>query len=116
MRPRFQADADLNQKIVSGVRRREPSVDFQDARQGGVIGLPDREVLRLAAASGRILVTHDRKTMPEHWARLLETDWSPGVVVVAQDLEVGTAIEYLLLVWAASEAWELRNAILFVPF
>ena len=29
MKIRFQADADLNEDIVSGVRRREPSVDFQ---------------------------------------------------------------------------------------
>ena len=28
MRPRFRADADFNQKIVVGLRRREPSVDF----------------------------------------------------------------------------------------
>ena len=116
MRPRFQADADLNQKIVFGLRRREPLVDFRDARQGGLIGLPDGEVLKLAAESGRVLVTHDRRTMPEQWASFLETHSSPGVVVVAQDLDIGTAIEYLLLIWAASEAEEWHNTIVFVPF
>jgi hypothetical protein len=30
MRPRFQADADFNQKIVLGLRRREPAIDFED--------------------------------------------------------------------------------------
>ena len=30
MRPRFQADADFNQKIVLGLRRREPVIDFED--------------------------------------------------------------------------------------
>jgi hypothetical protein len=49
MRPRFQADADCNQKIVLGLRRREPAVDFQDAHAGGVIGVPDPDVLRKAA-------------------------------------------------------------------
>jgi hypothetical protein len=29
MKIRFQADADLNQAIVSGILRREPTVDFQ---------------------------------------------------------------------------------------
>ena len=116
MRPKFQADADLNQKIVSGVRRREPTVDFQDARQGGLIGLPDQEVLKLATDSGRVLVTHDRHTMPKHWASSLATHSSLGLVVVAQDLDIGTAIEYLLLIWAATEAEEWPNKIVFVPF
>jgi hypothetical protein len=115
VRPRFQADADLTQKIVSGVRRREPSVDSQDAHQGGLIGLPDHEVLKLASESGRILVTHDRKTMPAHWARSLATRSSPGLVVIGQDLDVGAAIEYLVLIWAASEAEEWHNTIIFVP-
>ena len=35
MRPRFQADADFNQKIVLGLRRRERAVDFgMPTRQG----------------------------------------------------------------------------------
>lgn len=85
MTPRFQADADFNQKIVLGLRRREPAVDFHDAHEGGVIGAPDLEVLRIAAESGRVLVSHDRKTMPAHFARFLESRSSPGVIIVAQD-------------------------------
>ena len=61
MRPRFQADADFNQKIVVGLRRRESAVDFQDARSGAVIGISDPEVLHQAAVLGRILVSQ-RKT------------------------------------------------------
>ena len=54
MRPRFQADADFNHKIVVGLRRREPSVDFLSAHEGGVVGAPDTDVLRIAAESSRI--------------------------------------------------------------
>ena len=49
MRPRFQADADFNHKIVVGLRRREPSVDFLGAHEGGVVGVPDADVLSTAA-------------------------------------------------------------------
>ena len=56
MTPRFQADADFNQKIVRGIRRREPALDFQSAEVGGMIGVPDTEVLAKAAGFGRILV------------------------------------------------------------
>lgn len=35
MRPRFQADADFNQRIVVGLRRRDPAIDFRTASEGG---------------------------------------------------------------------------------
>ena len=62
MRPRFQADADFNQKIVAGLLRRERVVDFCSALEGAILGLPDPDVLHAAADSARVLVTHDRKT------------------------------------------------------
>jgi len=115
MRPRFQADADFNQKIVAGLRRREPAIDFQSAGAGGVIGRPDPEVLAEAARSRRVLVSHDRQTMPGHFSRFIELQSSPGLVIVSQDLDIGQAIEELLLVWAASEAEEWEDALIFLP-
>lgn len=91
MRPRFQADADFNHKIVLGLRRREPSVNFLSARDGGVAGVPDSDVLRIAAESGRILVSHDRNTMPAHFADFLDLRSSPGFVIVSRDLDIGAA-------------------------
>ena len=115
MRPRFRADADFNQKIVAGVRRREPAIDFRSARDGGAIGRPDPEVLAQAASDERVLVSHDRQTMPGHFKRFLETRSSPGLVIVSQELDIGRAIEELLLVWAASEAEEWVNTVIFLP-
>ncbi len=73
MKPRFQADADFNPKIIAGLRRREPAIDFQTVYQGDVIGRPDPDVLLIAARSGRIVVSHDRRTMPAYFARFVET-------------------------------------------
>jgi len=115
MRPRFQADADFNHKVVRGLLRREPSVDFLGAYDGGVVGVADPDVLRIAAESARILVSHDRKTMPAHFARFLERGSSPGVIIVSQELDIGTAIEDLLLIWAASDAEEWIGHLGFVP-
>ena len=115
MRPRFLADADFNQKIVVGVRRREPSVDFPTADEAGVIGLADPEVIGIAADSDRILVSHDRKTMPSHFARFRETRSSPGVIIVSQDLDIGPAIEDILPIWTATESNEWRDNLGFVP-
>jgi hypothetical protein len=115
MKPRFQADADLNRKIVAGLRRREPAIDFQDAYSGDVIGRPDPEVLAMAAGEGRVLVSHDRRTMLKHFGRFIQNQTSPGLILVSQGMDVGQAIEELLLVWAATEAQEWENAALFVP-
>ena len=115
MKPRFLADADFNQKIVLGLLRREPAIDFRTALQGGLLGRPDPEVLALAARQKRILVSHDRASMPTHFARFTESRSSPGLILVAQEIDIGTAIEDLLLIWAASSLEEWRDKIGFVP-
>jgi len=90
-------------------------MDFRDAHEGGVIGLSDLDVLRIAAESDRILVSHDRRTMPANLARFLETHSSPGVIIVSQDLDIGAAIEDLLVIWGASDSEEWRDQIGFIP-
>jgi len=115
MRPRLLADADLNHKIVVGLRRREPALDFLSARDGGVIDVPDPTVLRIAAEMNRILVSHDQKTMPRHFVEFVAVQSSPGLIIVSQDLDIGAAIEDLLLIWAATDAEEWVNRIGFAP-
>lgn len=115
MSVRFQADADLNHIIVQATLRREPSIDFQTAYAAGLVGVPDPEVLALAAHAGRVLVTHDRKTMPTHFAGLIEHTTSSGVIVIPQKLPIRVAGEKLLLIWTASGAAEWRNRIQVLP-
>ena len=106
MSPRFLADADFNHKIVVALRRREPAIDFLSASDGQVIGRPDPEVLRIASTNARILVSHDRTTMPGHFRRFIRERASAGVILVPQDLDIGAAMEDLILVWATTDASE----------
>jgi len=115
MRPRFQADADFNHKVIRGLRRRDPTIDFQYADVGRLMGLPDIEVLSIAADARRILVSHDRYTMPSHFAQFLATRTSPGLIIVDQDLDVGRSIDELLLIWAATDLEEWQDKIGYVP-
>ena len=73
------------------------------------------EVLAQTANEGRVLVSHDRQTMVGHFARFIGRQTSPGLIIVSQELDIGPAIEDLLLVWAASEAEEWENAVIFLP-
>jgi hypothetical protein len=72
-------------------------------------------VLRIAAESGRVLVSHDRKTMPIYFTRFVERGRSPGVLIVSQELDIGTAIEDLLLIWAATDPEEWIQQLGFIP-
>lgn len=47
MTVRYQADADLNQAIVTGVLRREPAINFQTAFVAGLEGVKDSLTSRL---------------------------------------------------------------------
>lgn len=63
MKIRFQADADFNQILLLATVRRESAIDFQTATAAALAGLVDEQVLTRAADDGRLLVTHDRRTM-----------------------------------------------------
>ena len=113
---RFQADADLNQAIVTGTIRRQANLNFQSAYAAGLEGKKDPEVLAIAGQDGRVLVTHDRKTMPDEFGKLILSKNSSGVLILSQKLSVSDAIEALILVWEASTAEEWINQIMSIPF
>ena len=115
MKIRFQADADLNEVIIAGVRRREPEIDFLTANDVDLRVLTDLQVLEIAARDNRILVSQDFRTMPAAFARFLDEHSSPGVFIVPQSMEYLAAIESLLMIWAASDAAEWSNRICRLP-
>jgi predicted nuclease of predicted toxin-antitoxin system len=115
VRLRFQADEDLNETIVFAIRRREPGLDFQTASQAGLKGLKDPQVLALATQANRILVTHDKRTMPRHFAEFIQTATSPGVLLVPQHLPIATVVEEIILLWSATEPSEWTNRIVWLP-
>ena len=115
MKVRFQADTDLNQNIVRAVRRRVPGVDFQTAHEAGLQGLGDEAVLEQAAREGRLLVSHDRRTMPSHFVTFTATRTSAGVILIAQNLPILQAVEDLILIWEALEAEEWVNCLDSLP-
>ena len=91
---RFMADADLNDAIVDGCRRREPAIDFLSANDANLEGVHDPDVLAIAAVENRIVVSHDFRTMPGHFGEFLQARGSsPGLILVPQHMPVGEVIE-----------------------
>jgi hypothetical protein len=44
MRVKFQADGDLDGRVIHSLRRAEPGIDIRTATHAGLDGLPDSEV------------------------------------------------------------------------
>jgi Domain of unknown function (DUF5615) len=109
---RFQADADLKYSIVTAVRQRESGIDFASAVDSGLAGVSDPEILERAEQEGRILVSHDRRTMLAHFrARLERKKSSPGLFVVSQGAPLQAVVHAIILTWAASEPSEWRDQV-----
>lgn len=115
MKLRFQADNDLDQRIVRAVLGLAPQIDFQTAPALGLHGIPDEQVLALAADEGRLLVSCDRRTMPFHFADFIAQRNSPGVFILSTKLTIGEAADWLHLYWETTEAEEHINTSTYIP-
>jgi hypothetical protein len=114
---RYQADNDLNLPIVAATFRKEPGIDFETAQNAHLDRLDDVTVLRRAASEGRILVSHDKRTMPHRLASFLGAgNESPGVLlVIPQDAPLRSVVETPVLIWADTTPENWRNAITIIP-
>jgi len=104
--------------IVDATLRREPRIDFQTAQAARLDNLDDEAVLRLAASQSRILVSHDKRTMPQALASFVASGGtSPGVLlVVPQSAPIAEVVETLILIWADDRTDDWANLIAKIPF
>lgn len=80
-------------------------------------GILDPEILTWCAASGFLLVTNNRASMPRHVTKhLAKSAEFPGILVIHPRMSIGEILDELLLIWQASKADEYRNQIRYLPF
>lgn len=68
---RLLIDQDLDHDILRGLLRRVPQLDALTASEVGMGKATDPQLLIWAAREGRVVITHDRRTMPAHAAALM---------------------------------------------
>ncbi len=115
MKLKFLCDSDFRNAIVDGLLLLDPRIDIQSSDDAGLRGVPDPKVLSIAAEQGRVLLTHDRRTMPHHFASFIQTRDSAGVIVVAQNVSIRTAIDEIYLIWAVDDSADWTNRINDIP-
>lgn len=114
---RVLIDQDFDHDILRGLLRRIPRLDAVTAVEIGMRNATDPQLLTWAAQEGRILITHDRKTMPKHAADLMGVGENiAGVFVVPRSLPLRQAIEDLDLMITCSANDEWVNVIRYLPF
>jgi hypothetical protein len=113
---RLLIDQDLDHDILRGLIRRIPQLDAVTAFEIGMNHAPDPQLLIRAARERRVIVTHDRKTMPRHAADLMgEGKNIAGLFVVPRRLPLYQVIEDLVLMITCSENDEWVNVIRYLP-
>ena len=113
---RLLFDEDFNQRIVRGLLRRIPHLDARSAHDPDLRGQHDDQVLATAATEGRLLVSHDVKTMTASFnARLVQEAAVPGLLLVPQRLPIGIVIADLELICVGSDAEDWIGLIEFLP-
>lgn len=118
--PRFLADENLEFAITQGVRRQRPDVTFLTANDAKTVSLDDPQVLSRARELDLILVSHDSRTMYDHFAAfvlgLLPGEYCPGVLLVSQErYSIGQIIEFLIDIYDLSSHDEWRGQIARLP-
>lgn len=113
---RFLADQDLDGDILRGLLRELPQLDVLAAHQVGLSEAPDPDLLHWAAAERRVVLTHDRRTMPDHAAGRIHAGLPMcGVVVIPRRLSPRQVIEDLVLIATCSLEGEWENKVQFLP-
>lgn len=113
---RLLIDQDLDHDVLRGLIRRIPQLDAVTAYELGLGEATDPELLTRAAQEGRVIVTHDRKTMPTHAADLMgEGRNIAGLFVVPRSMPLRQALEDLELLVSCSENEEWVNVVRYLP-
>ena len=96
---RLLADENFSGEIVRGLRLRGDDLDLERVQDVGLTSAEDPAVLAWAAAHGRILLTHDRATMPSFaYERVVAGEPMAGVIVVSDRMPVRNVIDELDLI------------------
>jgi len=118
-RIRYLLDENIDQVVLSKVRKHEPSLDIHCVGEQNFppLSSSDPEILRWLEKTGYILVTENRKTMPLHFSHHIEANHHlPGIFVITKQLSQNALVEELILIWGTTEPDEFKDRIVYLPF
>ena len=118
MKPRFLLDENVSLNVQTQLKRLDNelvvlAVGNEDAPSKGTL---DPEILFWLEANDYILVTENRRTMPEHLIRPYELGHSiPGILWIRPRTSIGRIIEALYYIWLGSTHEQFLHRNEFIP-
>jgi hypothetical protein len=115
---RYLLDENVSPVFRTSLLQHEPSMIVWKIGDPGVpsMGTKDPEILDWCEENNFILVTNNRKSMPEHLSDHIKKGKKiPGILELNPNMSVGETVEELVLVWGASESHEYQNLIIYLP-
>lgn len=110
------SDENFNGDIVRGLFLRQPNLDLLRVQDVNLRKVDDPAILNWAANNERILLTHDRATMPDFaYERLFKGQQMSGLFVVNDRILIRQAIDELLLLIVCSQQKEWKGIVLYLP-
>ena len=114
----YLIDESLPLSLVAGLRRSEPGIDAWRVGQARMpaFGSDDPKLLAFCEQVGRLLVSLDRASMPDHVAAHISSGGrTSGVLLVTRRCSWRNLLDDLILIWSASEADEWRDTLHYLP-
>lgn len=113
---RFLSDENFNGDIVRGLLRRCSDLDLVRIQDVGLDGASDPDILDWAGKNNRILLTHDRATIPNFaYDRVKTGESMPGVFVINDHFPIKQAINELFLINTCTEQEEWNGLVVYLP-
>lgn len=113
---RFATDENFDGRIVNGLRTRLPDLDVVRVQDTEMYQSPDDKLLIWLADEGRILLTHDVRTMPRFvYERVHAGQPVPGVIEVHKDTPIGVALDELEIIIVAGTSEDFENQVKYIP-
>ena len=101
---RLLSDENFNGDIIRGLFLRQPNLDLVRVQDVGLQELDDPTILAWAANNDRIIVTHDRATMPDFaYQRLQKNEIITGLFIVSDRISIRQVIDEILLLENCTE-------------
>ena len=109
-------DENLNHRILRGLLRSVPQLDYLLASDAGLKGTNDPAVLDFAARENRVLATHDLRTIPKYAHERVKAGLPmPGVIAISDDLPIGRVIEDLAVIVECASPTEIQLLVIYLP-
>jgi Domain of unknown function (DUF5615) len=116
--PRFLFDEDVHRTLAKTLRAQDPTIDIVCVGEddGPPKSTLDPELLEIAETTGRLFVSDDRNTMPQHlFDHFAKGHHTHGVVLLRKGFALVRYVYEIMVIYQASSADEWIDRTVYLP-